>query len=63
MEAELRKELEAGITVLVDSDLANGGGKVEVVRQTPKKLFTTVKDVESGNEWDIMTYRLTKLKQ
>ena len=51
--------LTTGQLVGLDKDLENSS-EVRVVRQTPKRMFTTV--TSNGiNEWDVMTYRLTAL--
>lgn len=34
---------------------------VQVVRQSPNRMFTTVKLRSDGAEWDVMTRRLTKI--
>ena len=51
--------LTTGQVVGLDKDLANSS-EVTVVRQTPKRLYTTVTG-DGKNEWDVMTYRLTVL--
>ena len=51
--------LTTGQLVGLDKDLANSS-EVTVVRQTPKRLYTTVTS-DGKNEWDVMTYRLTVL--
>jgi len=48
--------LVAGQQVRLDKGRANSS-IVEVVRQTPKGLYTIVTNGES--EWSVMTYRLT----
>lgn len=48
----------AGQIVWLDRDLSNHS-KVEVVEQTPKKLFTVVRSLDSGYTWNVMSYRLT----
>ena len=62
-EAEIKPELYTVLTtgqlVGLDKDLANSS-EVTVVRQTPKRLYTTVTG-DGKNEWDVMTYRLTVL--
>ena len=51
--------LAIGQRVGLDKDLANSS-EVTVVRQTPKRLYTTV--TSNGiDEWDVTTYRLTAL--
>ena len=51
--------LTTGQLVGLDKDLANSS-EVTVVRQTSKRLYTTV--TSNGiDEWDVMTYRLTVL--
>jgi hypothetical protein len=55
--SNLRKEFNQGQEVWLDIDKANYS-KVEVVFQTPNKLFTTVKSVEN-REWEVMTNRLS----
>ena len=49
--------LTTGQLVELDKDFANSS-MVEVVTQTPKRLYTRVK-AQNGYEWDVMTYRLT----
>ena len=49
--------LTAGQLVELDKEFANSG-IVEVVTQTPMRLYTRVK-APNGYEWDVMTYRLT----
>tara|TARA_R110000787_G_scaffold177052_1_gene289129 strand:+ start:279 stop:500 length:222 start_codon:yes stop_codon:yes gene_type:complete len=51
--------LTTGQLVGLDKDLANSC-EVTVVRQTPKRLYTTVTG-DGENEWDVMTCRLTVL--
>ena len=48
----------AGQIVWLDKDLANHL-KVEVVEQTPMRLFTVVRSLDSGYTWNVMSYRLT----
>ena len=48
----------AGQIVWLDKDLANHS-KVEVVEQTPMRLFTVVRSLDSGYTWNVMSYRLT----
>ena len=43
--------------VELDKEFANSS-IVEVVTQTPMRLYTRVK-APNGYEWDVMTYRLT----
>lgn len=59
MEKEMHQQFEIGQQVVIDKDLGSGGGVVEVVYQTPCRLFTTVKD--ESETWDVMTYRLSYL--
>lgn len=49
--------LAAGQLVELDKDFANSS-IVEVVLQTPMRLYTRVK-APNGYEWDVMTNRLT----
>lgn len=49
--------LVVGQIVWLDYDLVNKS-KVEVVEQTPQKMFTTVKDPNGDYTWSVMTYRL-----
>lgn len=49
--------LTAGQLVELDKDFANSS-IVEVVTQTPMRLYTRVK-APNGYEWDVMTDRLT----
>lgn len=51
--------LTTGQVVGLDKDLGNSS-EVTVVRQTPKRLYTTVTS-NGVDEWDVMTYRLTVL--
>ena len=51
--------LTTGQIVVLDKDLANSS-EVIVVKQTPKRLYTTVTG-DGKNEWVVMTYRLTVL--
>lgn len=46
--------------VILDEGFVNSS-TVEVMWQTEKLIYTGVKD-EEGNEWSVMTYRLTKIK-
>jgi hypothetical protein len=57
--SNLRKEFNQGQEVWLDIDKANYS-KVEVVFQTPNKLFTTVKNIEN-REWEVMTDRLSPM--
>ena len=57
---ELYTLLTTGQTVWLDKDLANSS-KVEVVSQTPKRMFTTVTSNGGLDTWEVMTYRLTAL--
>ena len=49
--------LVVGQIVWLDYDLSNKS-KVEVVEQTPQRLFTVVKAPDSNYTWSVMTYRL-----
>ena len=53
----LRPSLTAGQLVELDKGFANSS-IVEVVTQTPMRLYTRVK-APNGYEWDVMTDRLT----
>ena len=55
----MREEYNEGEEVWLDKDLTNKS-KVKVVRQTPKRLYSTV-TVNGKVTWDVMTYRLTVL--
>lgn len=57
---ELYTLLTTGQTVWLDKDLANSS-RVEVVSQTPKRMFTTVTSNGGVDTWEVMTYRLTPL--
>lgn len=46
-----------GEEAILNDDFARGE-VVRVVRQTPKRLYTTVE--RYGQQWDIMTYKLSK---
>ena len=54
---DLYTSLTAGQLVELDKEFANSS-IVEVVTQTPMRLYTRVK-APNGYEWDVMTYRLT----
>ena len=54
----LRQQFEIGEKVRLDVGFRNSS-IVEVVHQTSGKLFTTVKS--DGQQWDVMTNRLTKI--
>jgi len=54
----MREKFKIGENVRLDKDIRNGS-LVVVVSQTPKRLFTRVKS--NGTEWDVMTYRLSKI--
>ena len=58
---ELRQEFEIGEIVILDNEYPNYSA-VEVVYQTPQKLYTKVRN-EEGGEWEVMTIRLTKQKK
>ena len=49
--------LAAGLKVRLDKDFRNSS-IVEVVSQTPRRLYTRVK-APNGYEWDVMTNRLS----
>jgi hypothetical protein len=57
LDNDLYPLLNAGQLVELDKDFANSG-IVEVVSQTPRRLYTRVK-APNGYEWDVMTNRLT----
>lgn len=52
----LDTSLKKGQAVWLDKDCANRS-KVIVISQTPKEMFTTVRN--GSDEWSVMTYRLT----
>jgi len=58
----LRDEFIKGEQVILDKEFKNSS-TVEVISQTPKKLYSRVKAVgqEDYDSWDVMTYRLTKI--
>lgn len=56
--AELYTLLAVGQLVILDKDF-NNASEVEVVYQSPKRLFTTIKDPQGSYTWDVMTNRLT----
>jgi hypothetical protein len=56
--AELYTLLAVGQLVMLDKDF-NNASEVEVVYQSPKRLFTTIKDPQGSYAWDVMTNRLT----
>lgn len=49
--------LVTGQIVWLDYDLSNKS-KVEVVEQTPQRMFTVVKVPNENYTWSVMTYRL-----
>lgn len=55
---KMRQELKPGERVILDQGSAYGG-EVEVVYQTSGRLYTAVKFEDE--QWQVMTYRLTKL--
>jgi hypothetical protein len=57
-EKDVKTEFFAGQIVWLDNDLSNNS-KVEVVEQTPMRLFTVVRSLDSGYTWNVMSYRLT----
>ena len=58
----MNKKFSKGEIVGLDKDLANSS-EVEVVSQTPKRMYTTVTAIGGGVvNWEVMTYRLTKRK-
>lgn len=52
---ELYALLCTGQDVILDEGFANSS-IVKVVKQTPKRMYTTV--TNGKNEWEVMTYRL-----
>ena len=54
------QEFKIGEVVELDAELAHRS-KVIVVGQSPNLLFTRVKD--ENTSWDVMTNRLTKIKE
>lgn len=52
-----RSGYKTGEMVWLQGDL-NNRSIVKIVRQTPKKLCTTVE--ADGVQWDVMTYRLSR---
>jgi hypothetical protein len=59
MEDELRHPFEPEQLVWLDKDKPNRS-QVEVVSQTPQKLYTTVTG-DGVYEWTVMTVRLTSI--
>jgi hypothetical protein len=57
----LKPEFKKKEIVWLDFDLSNKS-QVEVVEQTPMKLFTVVKSLTSNYTWNVMSYRLTPIK-
>ena len=53
--SELTQEYKPGSFVILDDEY-----KVEVIKQTPIRLYTIVSD--GFNKWRVMTYRLKPLK-
>jgi hypothetical protein len=56
----LYQAFRPGDKVIVDQDRVTESVK-EVVRQTPRRVFTTVKN-DNGYQWEIMTNRLKYCK-
>ena len=50
--------LKSGDQVLLDSSF-NNSSIVEVISQTPNRMFTRIKDENS--DWEVMTNRLEKI--
>jgi uncharacterized protein (DUF1015 family) len=59
---KLRPSFEVGQIVWLDFDLSNKS-RVEVIEQTPMKLFTVVKDPEGTESWSVMSNRLRTIKK
>ena len=55
---ELYTLLAVGQLVMLDKDF-NNASEVEVVYQSPKRLFTKIKDPNGDYTWEVMTNRLT----
>lgn len=55
-------ELKVRNTVMVDNDKPNRS-KVEIVHITTHGMFATVRSLDTGNEWCVMTYRLSRIKE
>ena len=60
LDSELRKEFKEGSLVMLDVGFRSSG-VVEVVKQSPHRLYTTVLNPISGYIWDVMTNRLTTI--
>lgn len=58
----MRSSFEVGERVILDIDKGNWS-EVEVVEQTTGKLYTRVRSLKSRYEWDVMTYRLSKINK
>ena len=56
----LRESYTQGERVILDKEFRNFS-IVEVVSQTSGRLFTRVKSLETGTEWEVMTNRLEKI--
>ena len=54
------KQLQVGEKVHLDD---NPYYFVEVVSQTPMRVYTRVRNVDSGAEWDVMTYRISTMEE
>ena len=54
------KLFQKGENVHVDN---NPYSFVEVVSQSPKHLFTRVRNPKNGYEWELMTNRLTSMEE
>ena len=52
---------DEGKTFIIDKDFANGGDVILV--KVLGKLHCTVRDPETGGEWETMQYRLTQKTQ
>jgi hypothetical protein len=55
----VKREINHGTLMILDAGFQNSC-KVKVVNQTPQFLYTTVED-EDGDQWTVMTYRLSDL--
>jgi hypothetical protein len=58
MTNKLRQKLDKGSLVTLDKGYANSSN-VEVVSQTPGKLYTEVRVPGNKESWSVMTDRLT----
>ena len=55
-------QFKKGQIVFLDEGFSNCS-KVEIVEQTPAKIFTVVKNLDSHETWTVMSYRLSIINE